>query len=117
MRLRYPDQKQFAVLANLGAGAIMIESIYVIGLVFGLLAGLFFGLPTFVVGLLVAIVAVTGLGIWAQQGFLQIAFRAIVLAVTLQVSYVLGLVAQAVSISLRKRLKQQEQKPSPREVE
>jgi hypothetical protein len=117
MQLRYRVKGQFVVSANLGAGAIMIESIYGIGLAFGLLAGLFFGLPTFVVGLLIAIVAVTGLGIWAEQGFLQIAFRALVLAVTLQVSYVLGLVAQAASISLRRRLKQQEQKPSPREVE
>ena len=95
----------------------MIESIYGIGLVFGLVAGLFFGLPTFVAGLVVAIVAVAGLGIWAEQGFLQIAFRVLVIGVTLQVSYVLGLCAQAVSASLRKRLKQQEQKPAPREVE
>lgn len=104
-------------MANLGAGAIMIESIYGIGLVFGLLAGLFFGLPTFVAGLLIAIVAVAGLGIWADQGFLQIAFRVLIMAVTLQVSYVLGLCAQAVSASLRKRLKQHEQKPAPRKVE
>lgn len=95
----------------------MIESIYAIGLGFGFLAGLFFGLPTFVAGLLIALVAVAGLGAWAEQGFLQIGFRSLILAVTLQVSYVLGLCAQAVFIPLRRRLKQQDQKPSPREVE
>lgn len=95
----------------------MIEAIYGIGLFFGLMAGLFFGLPTFVAGLLVAIIAVVGLGVWSEQGFTQIAFRALIIAVTLQVSYVLGLCAQAVSASLRKRLKPQGRKPSPREVE
>lgn len=95
----------------------MIESIYGVGLVFGFLAGLYFGLPTFVAGLLIALVAVAGLGIWAEQGFMQIGLRAVILAVTLQVSYVLGLCAQAVFIPLRKRLKQHDRKPEPREVE
>lgn len=95
----------------------MVEAIYGIGLVFGLLAGLVFGLPTFVAGLLIAIIAVAGLGVWSEQNFMQISFQALIIAVTLQVSYVFGLCAQAVSTSLRKRLKPQERKPSPHKAE
>lgn len=95
----------------------MIEAIYGIGLLFGFLAGVYFGLPAFVAGLLIALVAVVGLGVGAAQGFHEIALRALVLAVTLQVSYVLGLCALAVFAPLRKSSKQRERKSSPREVE
>ena len=98
----------------------MIGAVYGIGLTFGFLAGLYFGLPAFVAGLLIALIAVVGLGVGAEQGFPEIANRALILAVTLQVSYVLGLCAQAVFAPLRKQTKQQEKhgrKPSARKVE
>lgn len=98
----------------------MIGAIYGIGLTFGFLAGLYFGLAALVAGLLIALVAVVGLGVVAEQGFPEIALRALVLAITLQVSYVLGLCAQAVSAPLRKQTKQikkNDGKPSTRKVE
>lgn len=95
----------------------MIEALYGMGLLFGILAGLNFGLPAFAAGLVIALVAVVGIGIFADHGFLRIGHGVLILAVTLQVSYIFGLCAKAVFTFLRKRLNQHEPKPAPREFE
>ncbi len=81
----------------------MIGWFIAIGFIFGITAGLFLGLPAFVMGFLIGTATYVVLGLMSGLDVLDIALRALALAMTLQISYVLGLVAQAASPGLRQR--------------